>query len=31
MRGRELAEMDADGKPIKRAKTSHAVEEFEPQ
>jgi nitrogen fixation protein NifZ len=31
MRGRELAELDSDGKPIKRAKATHTVEEFEPQ
>jgi nitrogen fixation protein NifZ len=31
MRGRELAELDAKGQPIKRPKVARSIEEIEPQ
>jgi nitrogen fixation protein NifZ len=31
MRGRELAELDAEGQPIKRSKAARSSEEIEPQ
>jgi nitrogen fixation protein NifZ len=31
MRGRELAELDANGEMISRPKAAHRIEEFEPQ
>jgi nitrogen fixation protein NifZ len=31
MRGRELAALDAEGRPIVRPKARHSIEEFDPQ